>query len=159
MATETATLEGESTSDRLVNTVVAGVVAGLVFGVMIQFVLERMTAIGALYTLGDPSLSVGWVAHIVHSVVFALVYAQVTRLGPLPEYADGPVTGAATGAAFGFLLWFVNIGFVWPVWLNAVGFAGLPVPYHAEAVQPLVGHLVWGVLLGSILPLVSGLRA
>lgn len=158
MSTGTETTRPRMFGPKYASAAVAGLLAGLVFGLLIQFVLERMTAIGALYTLGDPSVSVGWIAHLVHSAVFALVYAAVTRLGPLPAYADAAPTGVLTGAAFGFALWFVNIGFVWPVWLNAVGFQTLPVPYHAQAVRPLAGHLVWGGLLGGLFPLLVALR-
>ena len=141
-----------------VNAAIAGVTAGLVFGLMIQFVLGRMTTIGALYTLGEPSLSIGWIAHVVHSAVFAVVYVQVTRAEPLRAYADVPTTGVATGAVFGFALWFVNIGFLWPVWLNLVTPAGdLAMPYHAQAIRPLVGHLVWGGMLGVLFPLLDGI--
>jgi uncharacterized membrane protein YagU involved in acid resistance len=131
---------------------VAGLLAGVVFGVMIQFVLERMTTIGALYTLGEPSLSVGWLAHLVHSAVFAVVYAGLARFGVFGSYADRLPSGVATGAAFGFVLWFVNIGLVWPVWLNTVGVSQLAVPYHLQAQQPLVGHLLWGGILGALVP-------
>lgn len=160
MSTETEHVSTGTAEPMYVNAIVAGIVAGLVFGVMIQFVLERMTTIGALYTLGEPSLSIGWIAHIAHSGLFAVVYALVTRHDAVSAYADGVTTGVATGAAFGFLLWFVNIGFVWPVWLNlvSIGLETLPVPYHADAMKPLVGHLVWGGLMGGLYPLLGSVR-
>jgi hypothetical protein len=114
-----------------------------------------MEAIGAMYTLGRASLSVGWAAHVGHSLVFATLFGVLTRAESLRRYADAPATGIVLGAGFGFLLWFVNIGFIWPVWLGAVGFADLPVPYHARAIQPLLGHLLWGGLVGLLFPLVQ----
>ncbi|MFC6952665.1 hypothetical protein [Halorubellus litoreus] len=43
----------------------------------------------------------------------------------------------------------MNIGFVWPVWLNNVGLtADIPLPN--VAVMPLVGYLIWGALLGGV---------
>lgn len=160
MATETTAGPSAERSDgRYATAAVAGILAGIVFGVMIQFVLERMTTIGAMYTLGEPSLSIGWVAHVAHSAGFAVVYVVVTRFGGLAPYADRATTGILTGAAFGFVLWFVNIGFVWPVWLNAVTPSpALAVPYHANAIQPLVGHLVWGGILGALFPALETLR-
>lgn len=158
MSTHTESVSSRRFGPLYVNAIVAGIAAGLVFGLMIQFVLGRMTTIGALYTLGEPSLSIGWIAHVVHSAVFAIVYALVTRLDPVQAYADRATTGVVTGAAFGFLLWFVNIGFLWPVWLNAVGVGSLPVPYHAQAIRPLIGHLIWGGLLGVVFPLLGSLR-
>lgn len=138
-----------NTSTNLGRAALAGVLAGLVFGLMIQFVLERMTAIGAMYTLGDPSLTVGWVAHFVHSGVFGLLFGVLTWWGAVGERTRSLPGSAAAGAGFGALLWFVNIGFIWPLWLNAVGVgSGLSVPYFAP--RPLAGHVVWGLLLGAL---------
>lgn len=153
--TETTAVDPGRSNETYVNAAVAGIV----FGLIIQFVLQRMTAIGALYTLGEPSLSIGWIAHIAHSGIFAVVYAMGTRYGPLPGLADSPLTGVLTGAGFGLLLWLVNIGFIWPVWLNAVGVSQLSVPYLLpEAARPLIGHFVWGSLLGGIFPTLGALR-
>lgn len=140
--------------DGLGAAVLAGVAAGIVFGVLIQFFLDRMTAIGALYTLGEPSLSVGWIAHLAHSAIFALVFAVVTWAEPLAGYVREPSTGLLAGAGYGALLWFVNLGFLWPVWLNTVGLMDLSVPYFT--VRPLVGHLVWGALFGLLYPVLRG---
>ena len=128
------------------DAVVAGLGAGVVFGFLIQFVLGVMPAIGAMYTLGEPSLSVGWVAHLSHSAIFALLFVVVTWARPVSNYVRNPITAAAVGGAFGFALWLVNIGFLWPVWLGSVGVMDLPIPNFAP--RPLVGHLVWGLLLG-----------
>jgi hypothetical protein len=152
MATRTETEEPHGHGGLYVEAAVAGVIAGVVFGLIIQFALGRMTTIGALFTLGEQNLAVGWAAHLVNSAIFALVYALVTRLAALRARADAPATGLVTGAGYGFVLWFVNIGFVWPVWLNAVGVGSHPVP-NFGAVGPLAGHLVWGALLGVLFPL------
>lgn len=156
MATETETVETGGFGGLYVDAAVAGLAAGIVFGAVIQFVLGRMTAVGALYTLGEPSLSVGWVAHMGHSALFAIIFGLVTRVGALREYVRAPTTGLALGVAFGAALWLVNIGFVWPVWLNTIGVMDLPVPYLAP--RPLVGHLVWGAILGAAFPLLRARR-
>lgn len=125
-----------------------GVLAGLVFGAIIQLGLGRMTAIGAMYTLGDPSLTVGWLAHGFHSALFGAFFGLLADTDRVRGYATSVPASAALGAAFAVALWAVNIVFVWPVWLNAVSFAAdFSVPN--VAVMPLVGHLVWGVLLGA----------
>ncbi|MEF8773287.1 MAG: histidine kinase [Halobacteriales archaeon] len=156
MATD-VTKGGQETARDLLLAAVAGITAGIVFGIMIQFVLERMTAIGALYTLGEPSASVGWVAHLGHSALFAAVFALVTGVPALHEYAADPTSGAVVGAGYGALLWLANIVVIWPLWLNAVGLPGAPpFPYLPPAsLQPLVGHLVWGGLLGVLYPAFS----
>jgi len=144
MATKTTTAQP---SRRLSTTVgwgvTAGLVGGAVFGLLIQFLLGRMVVVGALYTLGDPSLTVGWIAHLTHSGLFGAVFALLSVSDRVGAALRTPRTAVPAGLAFGFVLWLVNIGFLWPLWLNSVGFgAGLPVPYLP--VRPLVGHLLYG---------------
>lgn len=131
--------------------VVAGLIAGAAFGVVIQFGIQRMGAIGALYTFGIPTVSVGWVAHMMHSVLFGVVFGMATEVEPFHSWMEERLaTAALVGIGFGVLLYSVNIAFVWPFWLETVGFApaaAWSIPY--TPVRPLVGHLVFGVILGS----------
>jgi ABC-type uncharacterized transport system permease subunit len=119
---------------------VAGLLAGLAFGAMVQVGLNRMTAIGALYTLGEPSLSVGWLAHLAHSVAFGTLFALVVDVARRHRLADDVLTGPAMGLASGAALCSVNIVFG-SLWLGAVGYSGSPEMPNL-AVLPLVGHLV-----------------
>lgn len=126
----------------------AGLLAGIVFGLLVQFRLERMGAIGALYTLGDPSVTVGWVAHGVHSVLFGAAFGFLVDRPPLRVHAEDVLTGPLVGGLYALGLWAVNIAFIWPAWLGAVSAPNAPgLPYLA--VMPLVGHLLYGLLLGA----------
>jgi hypothetical protein len=126
-----------------------GILAGIVFGLLIQFRLERMTAIGAMYTLGEPQLSVGWIAHLVHSALFGAVYGLVVDRRLFDDLATRVTTGLFLGGGYGVALWAVNIVLIWPLWLGAVGVADAPsIPFLA--VLPLVGHLVYGGLTGLL---------
>jgi hypothetical protein len=155
MATETRTAPVVSNPyERVQHGVAGGLVAGLAMGAMLQFVLGVMPAVGALYTLGEPSLTVGWVAHLVHSVLFGAVFAVIGGPALLGDYLDGYAAGVVSGAAFGTALWAVNVVVIWPLWLSAVSLSGGPgFPYLA--VQPLVGHLVYGVLLGVVVTVLA----
>jgi hypothetical protein len=134
----------------LSKAVVAGVVGGIAFGIPLQFVIGRMGAIGALYTLGEPSVAVGWAAHLVHSAIFGLVFGLVTEGEPLHSLMEDNVGMAGfVGIGFGLALYVLNIGFVWPVWLDAVGFAPAAewsIPFYP--LRPMVGHVVYGAILG-----------
>jgi hypothetical protein len=142
---ETRTRDGSA----ITRAAVLGVLAGVLFGVLIQFRLERMTAIGAMYTLGDPQLSVGWIAHLVHSALFGAVYGLVVDRELFDGIATRPSTGLLLGGGFGVVLWAVNIVLIWPLWLGAVGLSNAPsVPFLA--VLPLVGHLMYGGLTGLL---------
>jgi hypothetical protein len=125
----------------------SGLVAGLVFGLLIHFVLGRMVTIGALYTLGDPNLTIGWIAHAFNSLLFGGIFgllALTNRFGP---YLERVQTALGAGILFGTALYVVNIGLIWPLWLNSVGLgANMGVPFLP--MMPFVGHLVYGLILG-----------
>lgn len=136
----------------LAQAVVAGLVGGVFFGFVIQFGVERMAVIGALYNWGEPSLAIGWVAHMVHSALFGLVFGLVTEQEPFHTWMRrGYHTAVLVGLVFALGLYAFNIGVVWPTWLSAVGFVpafGLPVPFFP--VEPLLGHLAYGFILGAV---------
>jgi signal transduction histidine kinase len=130
---------------RLRRGVVAGVVAGVGMGLVAQFVAGQMAVIGALY--GVDNVAVGWVSHLFHSVVFALVFVVGTTHGRFRGGRRSVATVAAAGTGYGIALWLVAAGIVMPLWLRAVGVTA-PVPN----LQPLslAGHLVWGCVFGGV---------
>lgn len=144
------TIDPERKKGTIQRATLAGLLGGLLFGVMIQFGLNRMGAIGAMYTLGDPSLSIGWVAHGVHSVLFGAVYGFVAETDALFERATAVPDGVVLGLAFGATLWAVNIVFLWPLWLNAVSLTGAPSLPFLPAARPLLGHLIYGGIVGTV---------
>lgn len=121
-----------------------GLVAGVGMGLIMHFVMNAMPLIGALY--GQPTVAAGWLAHLFHSVVFALIFGLVIVRTPLREYGVLGIIGL--GALYGIVLEFVAAGVVLPVWANAVGAAALPVPFLIPI--GFVTHLVYGVLLGAV---------
>lgn len=132
---------------------VSGLIAGVVMGLMLQTMMTPVitTAIPALY--GGSGVVVGWIAHLFHSVVFGLLFVgAVGSVSSLGEYASRVSTGAGLGLGYGVLLWVVAAGFVMPIWLGAVGFPGTP-PTPNFNPMSLVGHVVFGVVLGALYPL------
>lgn len=108
-------------------------------------------AIPALY--GATGLVAGWIAHLFHSVVFGLIFAAaVGSIGSLDAYADRVSTGAGLGIVYGVIVWVVAAAIVMPIWLSAVGFPGAP-PLPNFNPTSLVGHVVYGVVLGALFPL------
>ena len=124
--------------------IAGGVIAGVGMGLIMQFVMNAMPLVGALY--GQPTVVIGWLAHLFHSVVFALLFAIVVLRTSLREYGLLRIVGL--GALYGVLLELVAAGFVLPIWANAVGAATLPVPFLIPI--GFVTHLVYGVLLGVV---------
>lgn len=149
------TIDPERKEGIIRRATLAGLMGGILFGVMIQFGLNRMGAIGAMYTLGSPSLSVGWVAHVGHSVLFGAVFGFVAETDVFFERATTVPDGIGLGLAFGITLWAVNIVFLWPLWLGTVGLGAAPSLPFLPAIQPLVGHLVYGGILGTVVAVTS----
>lgn len=143
--TETAVRRETGTVD-WTSAVLAGVGAGIAMGLLIQFVMGIMPIIGALY--GVESLAAGWIAHLLHSVAFALVFAAVVSRPPLSEYAESTASIAGLGLAYGVVLWLVAAAIVMPIWMGLVGLPSPGVPNVNP--QSLVGHLVYGALLGGL---------
>jgi uncharacterized membrane protein YagU involved in acid resistance len=131
-----------------------GAVAGLLGGVAMDAMLTaQMTpvievAIPSMY--GLEGLAAGWAAHLFHSVVLGVVFAVVASgLG----YADSVGRSAGLGVAYGVVLWVLLAALVMPIWLGAVGSPANP-PFPNFNPQSLVGHVVYGLVLGVVFPYV-----
>jgi uncharacterized membrane protein YagU involved in acid resistance len=150
MATETVTTTDVSTENGAWKAGVAGGLAGgLVFGAMMSAmtpgVLEM--AIPAMYGVGGPAGAVGWAIHMSHGAVIGLGFAAVAGLRPDLGASTG--TSIGTGAAYGLLVWVALAVIAMPIWLGAVGFPGAP-PLPNVGVESLVGHVVYGAVLGGV---------
>lgn len=154
--TQTATTT-QTVSDNWLGAAVAGILATLAFGGF-QTVMGSSgviaNALPALYGIQGPALSVGWGIHLVHGALFGIAYAAFTTPKPLREYAKNVSTGAALGIAFSVLLTLVAVGFIMPLWLQAVGFPAAP-PIPNLAPSSFVGHAVYGVVLGALYPILA----
>jgi len=127
---------------------VAGLAGGVVMGAMLTTqmgpVIEH--AIPALY--GLDGLAAGWGVHLVHSVVFGLLFAGLASLAPVRAWAGGVGRSAALGLGYGVAVWVVAAVLLMPVWLQAVEFANAPTAPNVVP-KSAVGHVVFGVVLGG----------
>lgn len=143
IASEESVREIETGRRTWTGAALGGLAGGLVFGLLLQS-LGMMPVIGSLY--GMESVAVGWVAHLFHSVVFALVFAAAVVW---TDYRDaGPAQLAALGTGYGVLLWLVAAAVVMPLWMSAIGLAAPAIPNLD--VNSLVGHVLYGALLGAV---------
>lgn len=122
---------------------VAGLVAGVGMGATLQAYSSTLPVIGSLY--GNAMVSVGWISHLFHSVTFAVVFAAVLGHPLLATVRESVVRTTAAAVGFGAVLWLVAAGIVMPLWLNVVG---VQVAIPRLQFVPMVGHLLWGALLG-----------
>jgi signal transduction histidine kinase len=127
----------------VVRSAVAGVVAGVCMGGFLQLTAGTLPIIGALY--GVSHVGIGWITHLFHSVIFALLFA--TGLG----YSDWepPVSPlarvSAAGLGWGVVLWLVAAGFIMPAWLLLLD---QPAVLPNLTLTGFVAHLLWGLTLG-----------
>ena len=138
-------------SGNLVAAAIAGVIGTIGFGGL-QMVMGSAQVIAgafpALYTLG-PSLAVGWVIHLFHGAVLGIVFAAIVSQTPLRQYLDNILAMVGLGLAYGVVTTVALAWILLPVWLGVVGFPQAP-PFPNIAVSSLIGHLVYGALLGGV---------
>ncbi|MXR42938.1 histidine kinase [Halobaculum sp. WSA2] len=136
--------------ETLRRSLVAGLVAGVAMGAVLEATTGSLAVIGALYG-ADASIS-GWVAHLFHSAVFATIFVAGLSASPLSDALGSPRRSVPLGIAYGFLLWLVAAGVVMGLWLNSVG---IPTELPNLTLPSLLGHVVWGCLVGVFAPLVA----
>jgi len=132
---------------------VSAIAMGLAFTVLEPALLVEF--IPGLYGFAG-SLVVGWVAHLAHGVLFGLVFAIVMDDPSLVGVSGRVWTSVVAGVVFGIVLAVVGMGVVMPMWSRAVGLSlSLEVPFVTGPL--LVGHVVFGAVLGAIFPFVDRL--
>ena len=137
---------------RIVAGIIAGVVAGVVFGIMMQMMSAPtpdggkmpMMAMVAM-VVGSQSLVVGWLYHLFNSAVIGALFGAF-----LGGRAHGYREGLAWGAAWGAFWWVLGALILMPVFLGMPPFAALRMPpMRPVAMGSLVGHLIYGLVLGA----------
>jgi hypothetical protein len=84
-----------------------------------------------------------------------VIFAGILNVDALARYADRLGPSAGLGIIWGFVLWMVAAGLIMPLWLAAVGFPLAP-PFPNWALPgSLIPHLVYGVILGVLYPVLQ----
>lgn len=171
MPTQTDTLARWGAGGRL-NWLVGGAAGGLagaiIFGVVLWLVDPAIVteAIPKLYgfDVGEPTV---WAFHILHGIVLGTIFAfLITRpsvLGTLTADVETPFLDtvgpnariAAAGLVYGLTLWVIVPGVILTV-LVSVGDTSDPLPW--ASIYNLVGHLLYGVLLGALVSLFTDIE-
>ena len=112
-------------------------------GIFFQLSTGLLPVIGSLY--GIPNPIVGWITHLFHSAVFGLLFAAICAEPRIDRYVSGPASAGGLGLAWGIVLWAIAAGVLMPAWLSLLG-ASAQLPNLSLA--GLVGHALWGVILG-----------
>ena len=123
----------------------AAVVAGVAMGLLLQVWTDAVPVIGGLY--GVYSLGVGWIMHLFHSIVFGVVFAVAVSRTPIQRFTGSTPRCLLLGVAWGLVLWLFAAGLAMPLLLRSTGLGVTP---PLLTLPSLVGHAVWGGLLGLL---------
>lgn len=130
----------------------ATVVMGLVITATRLAVLQE--SIAGLYGL-QGSLVAGWVAHLAHGTLFGAVFALLLADPGLYRLTDWRWKTLLAGVVYALVLAVFGAGIIMPIWLDLAGFPGPPsIPFVTAPL--LLWHLVYGVVLGAVFPVVEG---
>ncbi|MEY7850815.1 histidine kinase [Natrarchaeobius sp. A-rgal3] len=129
---------------------VGGIVGGVVFGIMMTMQMPMIieSAIPGMYGLGPEALAVGWVIHLGHSAVLGIVFAVLVGMDGVRDRLDSPLKIGVAGLVYGVVLWVILASFVMPAWVGAM--TGMAPPVPDWNVESLMGHAVYGVILGVV---------
>ena len=143
-----------SVADHWQTGAIAGLLAAIVFGAVVADT-GAMAAVAAMF--GVDSHGLGWVFHLGFGAAFGAGYSAVASTARGSAWADRPASGGVVGLAYGFVLWVVGAVLVAPLWLRVRSVGDVAVP--AIDVPVLVGHLVYGLVLGVLYPVLVELEA
>lgn len=129
----------------------AGLMGGLIFGMMMQMMSAPtpdggsmpMMAMVAMVVKSE-SVLVGWLYHLFNSAVIGALFGAI-----LGQRVTDRRSGLAYGAAWGVVWWVLGGLILMPLALGMAPFAPLQMPpMRPVAMGSLVGHLVYGLILG-----------
>lgn len=171
MSSQTDTLAERGVGGRL-NWLVGGALGGLVgsavFGIVLWVVDPAIVTelIPEIYGLegGGPT---GWGFHLVHGIILGIVFGFIVTRGPiagtLTADVETPFLDAlgpnarmvAAGLVYGLAVWVALPGVILTV-VVTVGGVEDPLPWGS--VYNLVGHLLYGMLLGGLVSVFTDLE-
>jgi hypothetical protein len=138
---------------RLTNGALAGLAGGAIFGVMMHMMnaptpdgdsvpMMQMVAM----VVGSTGLAIGWLYHLFNSAVIGVLFAWLFG-NRVQDYAGGFSFGAAWGVAW----WILGGLILMPLLLGMPAFAPVQMPpMRMVAIGSLIGHLVYGLILGGV---------
>jgi hypothetical protein len=138
--------------NRIVAGIVAGLAAGLPFGLMMQLMTAPTPDGGRVpmmvmvaMVVRSESLLAGWLYHLFNSAVIGGLFGLF--LGAAADSSTG--RSVVLGAGWGVIWWVLGALVLMPLFLGMPPFAALRMaPMRPIAMGSLVGHLLYGLVLG-----------
>ena len=137
---------------RIIAGIVGGLIAGLPFGVMMQMMTAPTPDGSAIpmmqmvaMVVRSTSVWIGWFYHLFNSAFIGAVFGALLG-NRIKTYG----AGVGWGALYGVAWWILGGQILMPLALGMPAFAALMMaPMLPVAIGSLIGHLVYGVLLGG----------
>lgn len=145
--------------------VIAGIVAGIAMGAILHVGADLIAVFAGLAPVPVDSVALGWLMHMLVSIGFGLVFAALLSRRPVRRNVTAFVDYLIAGLVFGAFIGIVAGGLVFPIAMDRVGVASLPlsiVPVSGVASEFVaavifaIGHLVYGLVLGATFATVNG---
>ena len=143
---------------RLLSGGLAGLMAGVVFGVMMQMMnvptpqggQMPMMAMVAM-VVGSSSPAIGWIYHLFNSVVIGAIFGWL-----IGNRALSAGNGLEWGVLYGVAWWILGAQILMPVALGMSPFAPIMMPpIRMVAMGSLIGHMIYGLVLGGLVAVFS----
>lgn len=152
----------------LIGGAVGGIVGSLLFGGLLWVIDPDIVTetIPAIYGL-PPAAPVGWVFHLIHGLVLGVLFGFLVSRpvigGTLTADAETDFIDAmrpgvrltAAGIIYGLAVWTALPVIALSIW-GTIGGVGDPA-FPATALESLVGHLLYGLLLGALFSVFVGI--
>ena len=142
MATASVTPTPVALPTRLIAGVAGGLAGGIVFGMLMQMMGMIFMV---MMLVGSKSVAMAWLVHLAISAFIGAIYALL-----FARYATGLVPVALTGIAYGAMWWVLGALVLMPARLGMEVFT-----LNTMAWQSLMGHLMFGLVLGVVYAVVS----
>ncbi|WP_254761746.1 hypothetical protein [Natrinema marinum] len=142
-----------------------GLVGGIAMGLVLHLGGNQIELLGGLAAEPEMAIGVGWTIHLMLSIAFGLLFAALVSRQAIQNQIDGFSDYVIAGLVFGTVIGLFAGGVVFPLAMNRAGVATLPLPYlpisgpAAELFSALLfglGHLVYGLVLGTVFAAVNG---
>jgi uncharacterized membrane protein YagU involved in acid resistance len=126
-------------SSRLIAGVAGGLVGGVMFGILMQMI-DMMPMVAQL--VNSDSIAVGWLVHLFNSALFGAIYAVV-----FTHWINTWAEAIGIGLIYGVIWWALGALLIMPAWL---GMNDMIFQVGMTQWQSLMGHLIYGLLLGIV---------
>ncbi len=119
-----------------------GLAGGLIFG-MLMGMMGMLPMIGSM--IGQPTVAAGFVVHMANSVIIGVGFAIV-----LGRFVSGTRSGVGVGLAYGGAWWILGPLTFMPLFMGMGFGVNWNVAAAAAMLPSLVGHLMYGGVLGLV---------